>query len=44
MRAKSKQYRRHMGKASDVLWMAVAVLVLCAVLFVRACGKAMVLG
>jgi hypothetical protein len=33
-----------MGKVEDALWMAVAVLALCAVLFVRACGKAMALG
>ena len=28
----------------DALWMAVAVLVLCVVMFVRACSKAMALG
>jgi len=28
----------------DALWMAVAVLVLCVAMFVRACGKAMALG
>jgi hypothetical protein len=33
-----------MGKVSDALWHAVAVLVLCLVVFVRGCAKAVQMG
>ena len=44
MRVKSKRYRRHMGKAEDALWHALAVVVLCLVVFVRGCAKAVQMG
>ena len=42
--AKLKRYRSNMGKVEEVVWHAVACLVLCLVVFARGCVRAMQMG
>ena len=42
--AKLRRYRRNMGKVNDALWYALAVVVLCLVVFVRGCVRAVQMG